>query len=50
MKFLRTILALALTGNALFLYSQSSPVSIDLKSNGAKLDAQLYPAAGRNNL
>lgn len=43
MKTLKIILLLFLTGSSLQLLSQINPVSIDLRSNGVKLDAKFYP-------
>jgi hypothetical protein len=43
MKTLQVILLLMLTGSSLQLLSQVNPVSIDLRSNGVKLDAKFYP-------
>jgi pimeloyl-ACP methyl ester carboxylesterase len=45
MKTLKIILLLILTGSFLQLASQVNPVSIDLRSNGVKLDAKFYPAS-----
>lgn len=44
MRSIKILLLLALVCNTLILYPQSSPVTIDLKSNGSKLDAKLYLA------
>jgi len=43
MKTLRVILFLILTGISLQLVSQVNPLSIDLRSNGIKLDAKFFP-------
>ena len=43
MKTLKFFLLLILIGSSLQLASQVNPVSIDLKSNGVKLDAKFYP-------
>ncbi|MFA5972627.1 MAG: alpha/beta hydrolase [Lentimicrobiaceae bacterium] len=43
MKALKIILLLILIGSSLQLLSQVNPVSIDLRSNGVKLDAKFYP-------
>ncbi len=43
MKTLKFLLLLILTGFSLQLMSQVNPVSIDLRSNGVKLDAKFYP-------
>jgi len=43
MKTLKVILLIMLTGISLQLLSQINPVSIDLRSNGVKLDAKFYP-------
>lgn len=43
MKTLKIILLLMLTGISLQLASQVNPVSIDLRSNGVKLDAKFFP-------
>jgi esterase/lipase len=42
MKSLKIALIFILISNSSLLFSQSNPVSIDLKSNGVKLDAKLY--------
>jgi hypothetical protein len=42
MKSLKIALILILISNSSLLFSQSNPVSIDLKSNSVKLDAKLY--------
>ncbi len=44
MKTLKAILFLILTGSSLQLISQVNPVSIELRSNGVKLDAKFYTA------
>jgi uncharacterized protein len=44
MKTLKVILLLILAGSSLKLVSQVNPVSIDLRNNGVKLDAKLFPA------
>jgi len=43
MKTLKVILFLILTGISLQLVSQVNPLSIDLRSNGVKLDAKFFP-------
>lgn len=43
MKTLKLLLLLILTGISMQLVSQVNPVSIDLRSNGVKLDAKFYP-------
>jgi len=43
MKTLRIILLGVLISSSLHLASQVNPVSIDLRNNGVKLDAKLYP-------
>jgi uncharacterized protein len=42
MKSLKIALIFILISNSSLVFSQSNPVSIDLKSNGVKLDAKLY--------
>jgi uncharacterized protein len=42
MKPLKTLLILILICNSLLLFSQSNPLSVDLRNNGFKLDAKLY--------
>jgi predicted alpha/beta-fold hydrolase len=44
MKFRKVLFSILLIGNSLLLFSQSNPVSIDLRNNGIKLDAKLYLA------
>jgi predicted alpha/beta-fold hydrolase len=44
MKTIKFLLLVILSGSSLQLASQVIPVSIDLKSNGIKLDAKFYPA------
>jgi len=44
MKTLKFLLLLMLTGSSLQLVSQVNPVSIDLRSNGVKLDTKFYSA------
>jgi len=44
MKTLKVILLIILIGSPLKLLSQVNPVSIDLRSNGVKLDAKFYTA------
>ena len=48
MKTPKVILLIILAGSSLQLLSQINPVSIDLKNNGAKLDAKFY-AAGKGS-
>lgn len=43
MKTLKVILLIMLTGISLQLLSQTNPMSIDLRSNGVKLDAKFFP-------
>lgn len=43
MKPLKCLLPVILTGISMHLLSQANPVSIDLRSNGVKLDAKFYP-------
>jgi uncharacterized protein len=42
MKTIKFLLLVILTGSSLQLVSQVDPVSIDLRNNGAKLDAKFY--------
>jgi uncharacterized protein len=42
MKLRKVLFMILFIGNSLQLFSQSSPVSIDLRNNGIKLDAKLY--------
>lgn len=44
MKIRKFLLVLVLIGTSVQLASQVNPVSIDLRSNGVKLDAKFYPA------
>jgi hypothetical protein len=44
MKTHKFLLLIILISNSLLLVSQESPVSIDLRNNGVKLDAKFYPA------
>src|SRR5665647_3514080 len=44
MKIRKFLLLLILIGSSVQLASQVNPVSIDLRSNGVKLDAKFYPA------
>jgi uncharacterized protein len=42
MKPMKTLLAFIIISNSLLLFSQSNPVSVDLRNNGLRLDAKLY--------
>jgi uncharacterized protein len=42
MNLRKVIFFIFITGNSLQLFSQSDPISIDLRNNGIKLDAKLY--------
>lgn len=44
MKTRKFLLLIIFISNSLLLFSQSNPVSIDLRSRGVKLDAKFYPA------
>jgi uncharacterized protein len=44
MKSIKAILIFVLFSNSILLFSQSNPISIDLRNNGIKLDAKFYPA------
>jgi predicted alpha/beta-fold hydrolase len=44
MKLRNVIILIILVSNSLLLFSQSNPISIDLRNNGIKLDAKIYVA------
>src|SRR5665647_2820354 len=50
MKIRKFLLLLILIGSSVQLASQVNPVSIDLRSNGVKLDAKFYPANKTNQV
>jgi len=48
MKSRNVIIFIILVSNSLLLFSQSNPVSIDLRNNGLKLDAKIYVTVKSN--
>lgn len=48
MKSRNVLFSIILVSNSLLLFSQSNPVSINLRNNGVKLDAKFY-TAGKSN-
>lgn len=48
MKSKNVLILIILVSNSLLLFSQSNPVSIDLRNNGLKLDAKIYVAEKSN--
>ena len=44
MKLRKVSVLFIIISNSLLLFSQSNPVSIDLRNNSSKLDAKFYPA------
>lgn len=49
MKTRKLILSIILIGNSLLLFAQLNPVSIDLRSNGNRLDAKFYHSEIENS-